>query len=38
MRFIEEMIDRFDQTNQNGQYTPFYQMLIYCLTQEKQYQ
>jgi uncharacterized protein (TIGR02646 family) len=34
---IEKMIDRYDQKNQEGQYPPFCQMIIYCLEQEKIY-
>jgi hypothetical protein len=34
---IEKMIDRFNQKNQDGQYAPFCQMIIYCLEQEKLY-
>lgn len=34
---IEKMIDRFGQKNDNGQYTPFCQMIIHCLEQEKLY-
>ncbi len=34
---IEKMLDQFGQKNNNGQYTPFCQMIIYCLEQEKLY-
>jgi uncharacterized protein (TIGR02646 family) len=34
---IEKIIDQYDQKNEDGQYEPFCQMLIYCLEQEKLY-